>query len=250
MESYQALFRSAEAQAASWRAEGSTVYLYSRTALAAINDEVPAARFVVCVRDPAAQLMSYHRTQLVVLNEDEQDLGRAWRRSLDGTGPSVTPIDPKLVDYPMVGRQGEALERCVDLVGRDRIHVIVFDDLVASPERVWRDLASFAQIDPSVEPEFRVRNASDKMYRSKALRRLTHRPPRLLAPAMTSLRQWSRTTDAPVVQKLKRLAWRAEPKPVTAAETSREIARYFAADVELMGKLLDRDLSHWTTKYD
>jgi hypothetical protein len=250
LESYQQLFSSPAAQSAVRRGEGSTFYLYSQTAPVDIRAAVPGARFVACVRDPAAQVLSFHRSQLVALNEDEPDLGRAWQRSLAGGMPGVTPLDPKLVDYPLIGRQGEALARWVDEVGRENIHVIVVDDLAKDPAAVWTDLLAFAGLDPSFQPDFRRLNASDKTYRSKALRQLTHRPPKALAPAMRNLRQWSRTTNAPGVQRLKKLAWRPEARPDAPPEVSQAIARYFASDVEVMGKLLDRDLSHWTTKYD
>ena len=82
-------------------------------------------------------LVSYHRTQLVALNEDEPDFG-AWRRSLEGRLPTGTdPLDPKLLDYPSVGRVGAALGRLLEHVDLERLHVVVFDDLVTDPEATW-----------------------------------------------------------------------------------------------------------------
>lgn len=74
-----------------------------RRAVPAILAAVPIAKFIVCPRDPVDPLLSYHRTQLVALNEDEVDFGAAWRRSVAGRAPSSDPLDEKLVDYPMVG---------------------------------------------------------------------------------------------------------------------------------------------------
>jgi hypothetical protein len=250
LESYQELFSSAAAQSAVRRGEGSTFYLYSQTAPADITAAVPEARFVACVRDPAAQVLSFHRSQLVALNEDEPDLGKAWERSLAGGMPGVTPLDPKLVDYPLIGRQGEAVARWVDLVGRENLHVIVVDDLAADPAAVWSDLVTFAGLDTGFQPDLRALNPSNKMHRSKVLGQLMHRPPRVLAPAMRHLKHWSRTTNAPGVRRLKQAAWRSEVRPDAPPETIRAIARHFASDVEVMSKVLDRDLSHWTTKYD
>jgi hypothetical protein len=249
IEAYRELFSSPAAQSAVRRGEGSTFYLYSQPAPGDILAAVPHARFVACVREPAAQVLSFHRSQLVALNEDEPDLGRAWKRSLAGGLPGVTPLDPKLVDYPLIGRQGEAVARWADLVGRDNLHVIVVDDLASDPARVWADLLEFAGLDASFAPDFQKLNASNKTYRSKAMHQLTHRPPKALAPAMRRFRQWSRTTSMPGVRRLKKMAWRPEARPDTPPEVSREIAAHFADDVELMGKLLDRDLSHWTTKH-
>jgi hypothetical protein len=245
-EAYSQLFASPEAQAAQVRAEGSTTYLYSATAVPDILAANPQARFIVSVRNPVSLITSYHRTQLVALNEDEPDLGRAWARSLEGKLPGVEPLDPKLVDYPLVGAQGRALSRVLDLVARDAVHVIVFDDLAADPMAVWRGLVEFVGLDGSWAPDFEVRNASNKAYRSTVLRHLTHRPPRALDPAMRRLRTWSRTTRTPGVKALKSRMWRAESRPGITDAVRGSIVEQLGADVELLGRLLDRDLTQWT----
>ncbi|MGH3455187.1 MAG: sulfotransferase family protein, partial [Nocardioidaceae bacterium] len=102
-EAYERLYSSGRAARAWLRGDGSTTYLYSETAIPAICAEVPNARFVVCVRNPVHLVISYHRTQLIALNEDEPDFTKAWHRHLDGGLPDTDPLDEKLVDYTRVG---------------------------------------------------------------------------------------------------------------------------------------------------
>ncbi|CAA9353423.1 MAG: hypothetical protein AVDCRST_MAG34-1912 [uncultured Nocardioidaceae bacterium] len=245
-EAYDRLFSSPEAAAARVRGDGSTCYLYSVTAVPDIAAAQPEARFVVCVRNPVDLIASYHRTQLIALNEDEPELERAWSRSVTGRLPGVRPLDPKLVDYPLVGSQGGAVARVVEQVGRQAVHLICFDDLVENPHKVWHELADFAGLPATPLPDFRVRNPSDKTYRSLALRQVMHRPPRLFAPGMRRLRAWSRTTRLPGVAGLKRALWRSEERPHVTESARATIASALADDVELLGQLLGRDLTHWS----
>ncbi len=244
---YQALYASPAAQQAAVRVDGSTTYLYSETAVPDIAAAVPEARFVVAIRNPVDLLVSYHRTQLVALNETESDFALAWRRSLDGGLPATDPLDPKLLDYPLVGRLGAAVERLLDTVPRERVHVVLFDDLAGDPAGAWGALTAFLDIDSQPEPAFDVHNASNKVARFAALRRLTHRPPAVLEAPIRRVRQWSRTTSNPLVAGAKARMWRSAETPQVSAETRAEVAAHLRSDVDRLAAALNRDLSRWAT---
>ena len=243
---YERLYSSESAARARYRGDGSTTYLYSHSAVPAICEAVPDARFLVCVRNPVDLVISYHRTQLTALNEDEPDFAMAWHRHLDGGLPNTDPLDAKLVDCALVGGVGEAMERLLRVVPRDRVHVVVFNDLARDPAQTWLALADFVGIDPAHMPTFGASNRSDKAARWPTLRRLTHRPPTALQPGVRRLRQWSRTTRTPGVATLKRQMWRPEPRPAVGPQERHELADYFKADIALLSEILDRDLSHWS----
>src|SRR5262245_38442672 len=59
--------------------EASPSYLYSRTAIRAIDRMFPAARFIVMVRNPLEMMPSYHARLLFTLDEDVADFETAWR---------------------------------------------------------------------------------------------------------------------------------------------------------------------------
>lgn len=242
---YASLYSSVEASAARHRADGSTNYLYSRRAVPDILAAVESPRFIVSLRKPVDLLVSYHRTQLLALNEDEQDFGTAWRRSVDGGQPQTAPLDPKLVDYPMVGGLGTAVEGLLSLAPRESVHFVMFDDLAADPARTWAELTGFLGLSEQPCPAFSVRNASTKTYRSAVLRRLTHSPPSILAAPMRSLRQWSRTTSNPLPAKIKATMWRAEPRPEVDSAVRADVAQFLSDDTRHLGELIGRDLSGW-----
>jgi Sulfotransferase family len=239
---YERLYSSEAAARASFRGDGSTTYLYSARAIPDIYAAVPDARFLVCLRNPVDLVVSYHRTQLVALNEDEPDFATAWHRHRDGGLPDTDPLDEKLVDYAMVGGLGAAMERMLNVVPRERVHAIVFDDLARDPSGTWQALASFVGLDDTVLPSLTAANPSNKAARWPALRRLTHRPPAALDASVRRLRQWSRTTSVPGVAALKRRMWRPESRPTVRDQDRSELGDFFKADVELLSDLLGRDL--------
>lgn len=242
---YESLYASAQAARAAHRADGSTTYLYSETAVPAITREVPAARFIVALRNPVDLLASWHRTQLLALNENETNFASAWRRSLGGESPDTDALDHKRVDYQLMGRLGQAVQRLLATVARDRVHFVVFEDLATRPGQVWQSLTEFLDIPVEPVPSFDAHNPSTKMYRSQVLHRLKHRPPRVLAGPMRRMRRRSYRTPNPAWLKLRRVMWRSEAKPELDEALRHEIGDYFDRDVQLLGDLIDRDLSAW-----
>jgi Sulfotransferase domain len=244
-DAYTSLFRDEVAGGSRHRVDASTTYLYSRRAVPDILERVADPRFLVCVRNPVDLLVSYHRTQVVALNEPEDDFARAWRRGRPAEG-ETNALDAKLLDYDTVARQGAAVERAQRLAGGDRVHVVVFDDLVADPRQVWDRLQGFLGLTPQPLPQVSRHNPSNKTARWKGLRRTMHRPPAAIAPAVRRLRQWARTTDSATVGRAKNLLWKQTERPRIDDDLRRELETTFAEDVERLGRLLGRDLTGWT----
>lgn len=242
---YEELFAGTEARKASHRADGSTTYLYSQEAVPAIVAEIgDTARFIVALRNPAELVVSFHRLQQLRLNEDEPDFETAWKRSLEARLPGTDLLDPKLVDYSMVGSLGAAVSRLLEVVDRSRVHFIRFEDLRDHPEQVWRVLTRFLDLPEDPIPSFEVHNASTRTYRSSTLHRFRQRPPALLAGPIRRLRQMSLRSSR--FKDLKRaLWWREQPKPKVSPEMKASLAAHFAADVALLAELTGEDLSSW-----
>lgn len=245
-DTYLGLFDHELAKAAHRTVDASTVYLYSDRAVPEILRARPDARFVVCLRNPVDLLISYHRTQVVALNEPESSFQRAWQRSVTGVGNAGDPLDDKLLDYPRVGRLGAAARRMSELIPETQLHFVVFDDVAATPLDVWRQLMDFLDLAADPVPTFRAHNTSEKMFRSRAVRRLLHRPPSVLAEPVRRARQWARESDNVVVTRAKNLLWRREERPSVDSTLRQELTEFFGDDVKELSTLIDRDLTHWS----
>ncbi|MPZ62005.1 MAG: hypothetical protein GEU93_12070 [Propionibacteriales bacterium] len=242
---YGALFSGDPEQPYARVVDASTVYLYSQRAVPAILLAQPNARFVVCVRNPADLVLSYHRAQVAARSEPYADFVTAWRRSLTGTGDTGDSLDPKLLDYRLVGRQGAAVKRMRALVSEERLHVVVFDDLIADPTAAWRELAAYLEISPEPVPTSRPRDASGKAFPSPLFQRITNGSSMPPGGPVGRFRQWVREDERGLLARTKNLMSRTDASRSVTPELMAKLRDFFAEDVRLLAELIDRDLSHW-----
>ena len=246
-ERYSRLYESPAAQAARWRGDGSTTYLYSSRAIPDIlASSSGPTKFLVSVRNPADLVVSYHRTQLIALNESEESFSAAWHRSLHHEpDPNSKPLDPKLLDYPLMGKQGAALRRVSELVPKGDLHVVVFDDIKADPDSAWEELTDFLEIASTPKPDFGAENQSNTTARWPAIRRLAHRPPRLLSGPVSLARRAISHSQSPLARTLRARLWKEAARPSVDPALKHELNEYFAQDVAELERLLGRELD-WT----
>jgi len=208
---------------------------------------VDSPQFIVALRNPVDLVLSFHRTQCILLNEDEPDFEVAWRRSLAGGLPTADFLDPKLVDYPTVGRLGRAVSRLLDDVPRADVHFVRFESLQDDAPGVWAALTGFLGLPADPAPSFRAHKPSTKMYRWQTLQRLRHRPPALLDGLVRGLRHRSLRSTSPLVGRLKSSVWwRGESRPQISSTLRAELADYFAGDVDLLAQRIGADMGEWT----
>ena len=236
--------------------DGSVSYLYAPERLEPALRLWPGAKFVIAVRNPLDMLPSLHQRLICIGDEDVQDFERAWaligeRRS--GRHIPRSCVDPRLLDYGEIGRLGKYLRRFFEIVGRERCFVSVFDDLISDPARQYASIVEFLGLPPdarSAFPSFRTTSG----VRSAALQRLLKRPPRaarsLLASAADLHREGRQLHGRPsfLMRVRKRLLkWNRTVAPPTLLSIAlrEEMCATFAADIEMLSNLLDRDFSHW-----
>jgi hypothetical protein len=233
--------------------EGSVSYLYLPEAIERIRRLNPAARFIALVRDPLAMLRSYHLRMRFLLQEDEPDFAQAWALQPARARGAKVPkhcLDARLLMYGEVAKLGAQVQRLFDIAGRDRSHVVVFDDLQADPLGVYRRALGFLDVDDDGQTQFERRYES-RMYRYRWLQRMLFVPATRGGKMIDTLQRRSRkyNQDGSKRQSLiKRVTnWNkipASPAPLTPAMAAvvRETLR---SDVLLLSRLLERDLSHW-----
>jgi hypothetical protein len=231
-----------------WLGEGSPSYLYSPQALRHIDQMFPGARFLVMVRNPLEMIPSYHARLLFTLDEDVPNLETAWRLQklrAEGRCMPTRCRDPRLLQYAAVGRVGARLADLIRLVGRDRVKTVVFDDFALAPLASYREVLDFLGLDHHDRTEVPKRYGT-KSFRSHVIQRLVMRPPklvrRLIVPEAVG-------ASKPIARRL--LKWLRNANIVTShwrplsGPMRQEFVNSFREDVDLLGRLLDRDLGSW-----
>jgi hypothetical protein len=241
------------------RAEGSVTYLYTPERMEPILRLWPNAKFIIALRDPLAMLPSLHARLLVTGDETITDFANAWDKiGQRARGRSIprSAIDPRFLRYDEAGMLGSRVEQFFDVVGRERCHVVLFDDLAADPEAIYRQLCAFLDIEPSTGIKLKAKRAH-KTFRFGWLQRLLKRPPKAVRTVLAGqkFRQREKKLDAregrtiaAIFKVRKRLLdWNnvpAERQPLDP-RVRREIIERLGDEVILLSQVIDRDLSHW-----
>ena len=227
--------------------EKSAMYMMSRKASEEIKAYQPSADIIIMLRNPLEQMYSHHSLRVYNRIEDLLDFEAALdaeedrRRGLR-IPPRVTDRDNWRLFYRETVRYTQQVRRFLESFGRERVHIIIFDDFIGDTAAVYRNTLRFLGVAPDIQPDFRQVNPNYHM-RSKAVQDfLNHPPPHLRAlvrlAAPEPLRQL-------LVRGLRRLNSRREPRSPMEPELKRRLQAEFLPEVEQLSELLGRDLTHW-----
>jgi hypothetical protein len=235
---YLALF--ADAGNAVRIGEGSTTYLYSRTAPSEIRDFNPNAQIIIMLRDPIEVMHSQHAAAVWSGFESIRDFAAALeaqdRRRAEGLPPERLGLYYRdVVDF------ANHLGRYFDTFGRERVHVIIFDDWLKDMAGAYRQTLEFLEVDPTFVPSFRVVNPNRRV-RSDRLHDLIREPPSALLRLTPVIPSGMRRKIRRTLFELNSVVAREPLDPAVRARLRAE----FAPEIERVGKLIGRDLSAWT----
>jgi hypothetical protein len=243
-DAYLALFR--EARPGQRIGEASAWYLYSSCAAREIKAFAPEAQIIVMLRNPVDVMYAQHSQLLFNAGEDIADFGEALAAEPARKRGERLPPGPVRVEnllYRESVRFAGQLERYLDTFGRDRVHVIMYDDFSADTAAAYADVLDFLGVDASFRPDFAVANAN-KRPRFELLQRAIYRPPPALLGAVRWLRRF------PVVHAARaavlRLNSRTGRRPPMDAALRARLTREFEPEVRRLEQLTGRDLAAWT----
>lgn len=236
--------------------EGSVSYLYSDEALDTILQLNPDAQFIVNVRNPVEMIYSYHARLLKLVEEDQQDFRVAWDLQATRAQGNQLPKgchDPNLFQYKEIASLGKYVEHLFEQVGRERVHVVVFDDFAADTLTEYKKVLDYLGVEYDGRTEF-PRKGKHETVRFRFIQRLLKRPPKRVANFLLTLQQQEKRKAKGKKNWLMRLRKslivknrvRAERVPLDDA-MRQVLIEAFSDDIKKLGLLLSRDLSHWVT---
>ncbi len=165
---------------------------------------------------------------------------RAGRRLPPG------PINIENLFYRHSVRFAEQLERYFEVFGRDRVHVMLTEELNRDGAGVVRGALEFLGVDPALAAA-PPRSNENRRVRSPLIQRLIFAP-KLLLPLAPFLRRF------PMVRALrtKMLEANSEAKPRAPMDPvlRRQLLDEFTPEIERLGEVIGRDLSHWLERTD
>jgi hypothetical protein len=242
LDEYLALFASVEGERQT--GECSTRYFVSKRAPEEIRRFEPAARIIVMLRDPVEMMHSLHAQLLYSGEERKRDFEAALedeprRRELIEQGDP--PPIPQVLAYRYVARYAEHVERYFSVFGRDRVHVIVFEDFVRDTGGAYGQVLEFLGARPDRTQSFEVVNR----YRAMRSWRLHDFLVRRIRPVRTLARVHPARLQHGLYSWARELNTRKGKRPAVPAALRRRLEAELAAEIERLERLLGRDLSHW-----
>lgn len=220
-------------------------YLYSKSAAAEIHRFAPKSQIIVMLRRPADMLYSLHSEHLSNGNENLASFEDALEAEADRrAGRRIPPHAhlPQGLLYSEVPRYAEQLRRYFAIFGREKVHVILFDDFTNDPAATYRETLRFLHVRDDVSLPFEIINPN-KRVRSEAVRQFLARPPELprkiiRAAVPAGLRRAA-------FERAKSLNLAITPRTPLSDTTRRRLDDLFRAEVAQLGDLLGRDLRVW-----
>ena len=219
--------------------DSSVWYLYSTVAVERILKFRSDAKFIVFVRNPSSMAYSLHSMLVFQGQETEENLVEAWRmqkeRAQGRSIPKGLWLDTAMLQYKMVCSLGTQLERVYQQVQRERVHVILQEELYRNTMQTYERVLEFLGVPTDGRLFFPKLNAA-RRFRSPSIAKL--------------LRTKLAIGTASVIKSSLGLKTLGVGRPELPME--RYVATFlsseFEREVEKLEGLLHRDLSCWREK--
>lgn len=224
--------------------EASTAYMVSRIAAEQIKSYSPGARILVMLRNPIDVMHALHSERLFMNTEHITDFGKAihsddarfWHAGRWKGQRVIRPSYREVASFP------SQLKRFVDVFGRDRVHVVVYDAFRSDLAAEYAKLLAFLGVDAAPRRDF-IRHNANRRVRNMAAQDWLRDPPGLVRRiARTMLPTQLRRT---LGQTLRAFNVKYEPRAAIDPALREQLQGEFAQEVEELSQMLRRDLTHW-----
>jgi hypothetical protein len=192
---------------------------------------------MIMLRNPLDMIHSLHHQFLSTGNEDVASFDEAItlidQRNAGRCIPESAYFPAGLI-YTRVPLYSEQVARYIRVFGKDRVHIIRFEEFASETARVYADALRFLGLSDRHTPSFMIYN---KKVRPRSRRiewlvgQLASLDPRWLGePLLWRLKKYNRTESR---------------RPPMSVKTKARLQRLFQSDVERLSNLLDRDFTSW-----
>lgn len=214
--------------------EATPSYLCSKHAPTQIKSFSPEARIIIMLRNPLDVVYSLHAQALRYGIEPIRSFERALEADKRRGGKESLGYW-KFTDFP------DQVKRYFNLFGRERVHIIIFDDLKKDLRSVCQGTLHFLDVSPYVAPISRARNANLDI-RIAGLQRILAQPPRIFKIISRGLPKQLRIG---ISRSLSGWNLVERPRPSMHHELKKRLQREFESKIQELSNLLERDLSGW-----
>ena len=216
-------------------------YLYSKTAVANIENYVKTSRFIVCLRDPVDMAYSLHEQAVFSGSEHMADFEKAWRLNADRLEGKIISrwckVPPRHLAYNFSCALGSQLERLFQIISRERVLLLLLEDIMQDPRKEYVKVMNFLNVTDDGRKIFPVLNSSKKR-KSIMLRRIS-----LISQFIKA--KFQIYSGFGILNKIDGLNKSKITRPALPLGFKKELISSFSIEIDKLENILQRDLDHW-----
>lgn len=228
---YEALFT--PARPGQQIGEASIGYLTSSRAANRIAARAPDARFIAILRDPAERAWSHFVFNRERGDEPLEDFEQALAQEEDRRAAGLAG---SFYAYRWHGFYASQLRAYDALFPRERIQVLLYEDLVEDPRRFLESIFEFLGVDTSFEPDTTLHYNVSGVARHPAIAWILQRANTIRGPLV-------RRAPPRVVSRIGSLL--RKPPRTLDARLRADLVSGYRDDILRLGDRIERDLGSW-----
>jgi hypothetical protein len=215
--------------------EKCTDYLLCSDTAKRLKSFSPDSKIIILLRNPIEQIPSLHRYLLNETLENIEDLETALEHETLRKNELSSKYPPHIFYREQV-KYSEMVECYFNEFDKDKILIIIFDDLKNNSREVYQKTCKFLSIDESFMPKFEIQNVA-RSYRSKKLQIIFKKIPNPIKGIFRIIPYSSRLYEQINYPEKKH----SEFDPLLRKKLQNE----FLPEIKKLSMLLDRDLTFW-----
>jgi len=224
--------------------EGSTFYLYSKSAPREIKDYNPGAKIIIMLRNPIDFLHSLHAQFLFSGNEDESDFKEALNLEEDRIQGKKLPKNIDMLDKIYYRKHAfripGQIQSYLRIFGDENVAVIILDDLHKNPGQCYIKILKLLNVDTNFTPDYSIQNPN-KGVRSFWIRNLIKGNKNDLA----KLRGIFFKKPIGVIKYLINRNTRELKRKPIQTNFRRALMNEFKPSIVQLEQIINKDLNHW-----
>lgn len=215
--------------------EKCTDYLLCSDTAKRLKSFSPDSKIIILLRNPVDQIPSIHRYLLNETLENIENLETALEHEAIRKNESSSKYTPHIFYREQV-KYSEMLKYYFDEFDKDKILIIIFDDLKNNSHEIYQKTCKFLSIDENFIPKFEIQNIA-RSYRSKKLQIIFKKIPNSIKNILRLIPYSSRFYEKINYPEKKY----SKLDPILRKKLQNE----FLPEIKKLSILLDRDLTFW-----
>lgn len=228
------------------RGEKTVFYLPSKVALKRISEFNPEAKILIMLRNPIEATYSFHSKMVSVGRENIEDFKKAWnlqeKRIKKKKDRYQGFLKKKVLLYGEVYKLGKHLERVYKYFPKEQVKTIIFDEFTQNEKDAYKEVLNFLNLEFNSKVDFSKVNTHTQP-KSKIINRLFSL--RGIIPVEKIKKTLKINKQIGLLSKIRKLNQTSKKRKPLPKDFKKELSNYFKEDIELLSRLVDKDLTFW-----